>query len=49
MVAALANLTLNDELFYRVVPNDQDFDGKYTGSCNLQPGNHEVSRCIASF
>ncbi|XP_028967496.1 calpain-A [Galendromus occidentalis] len=36
MVAALANLTLNDELFYRVVPNDQDFEGKYTGAFHFR-------------
>lgn len=33
MVAALANLTLNDELFNRVVPQDQNFDNEYTGQC----------------
>ncbi|CAN7999694.1 unnamed protein product, partial [Ixodes hexagonus] len=31
MVASAANLTLNDELFYRVVPDDQDFDTDYAG------------------
>lgn len=31
MVAALANLTLNDELFNRVVPQDQGFTSGYTG------------------
>ncbi|XP_077522324.1 calpain-B-like isoform X10 [Amblyomma americanum] len=31
MVASTANLTLNDELFYRVVPEDQSFDQDYAG------------------
>lgn len=31
MVAAAANLTLNDELFYRVVPQDQSFHCDYAG------------------
>lgn len=31
MVAAAANLTLNDELFYRVVPEDQSFEQDYAG------------------
>lgn len=31
MVAALANLTLNPELFERVVPGDQSFEEGYTG------------------
>ncbi|KAM7289764.1 calpain-A isoform X6 [Ixodes scapularis] len=31
MVASAANLTLNDELFYRVVPEDQGFDSDYAG------------------
>lgn len=31
LLAAVANLTLNDKLFYQVVPNDQGFDDKYAG------------------
>ncbi|XP_037500849.1 LOW QUALITY PROTEIN: calpain-A-like [Rhipicephalus sanguineus] len=31
MVASAANLTLNDELFYRVVPDDQSFHEDYAG------------------
>lgn len=31
MVASTANLTLNDELFYRVVPDDQSFHEDYAG------------------
>lgn len=31
MVAAAANLTLHDELFYRVVPEDQSFEQDYAG------------------
>lgn len=31
MVASAANLTLHDELFYRVVPEDQGFDSDYAG------------------
>ncbi|KAF8797221.1 Calpain-A like protein [Argiope bruennichi] len=31
LLAAVANLTLNDSLFYRVVPNDQSFISDYAG------------------
>lgn len=31
-MAAAANLTLRDELFYRVVPPDQSFTENYAGS-----------------
>lgn len=31
MVASTANLTLSDELFSRVVPEDQSFDQDYAG------------------
>ncbi|KAG8172302.1 hypothetical protein JTE90_008708, partial [Oedothorax gibbosus] len=31
LLAAVANLTLNDALFYRVVPNDQSFVSQYAG------------------
>ncbi|XP_060848127.1 calpain-A-like isoform X2 [Rhopalosiphum padi] len=31
LLAAIANLTLNEKLFYQVVPNDQGFDNKYAG------------------
>lgn len=31
LLAAVANLTLNEKLFYQVVPNDQEFDDKYAG------------------
>ncbi|KAE9522347.1 hypothetical protein AGLY_017259 [Aphis glycines] len=31
LLAAVANLTLNEKLFYQVVPNDQGFDNKYAG------------------
>ncbi|GIY53238.1 calpain-B [Caerostris extrusa] len=31
LLAAVANLTLNDSLFYRVVPNDQSFVSDYAG------------------
>ncbi|OQR72424.1 calpain-A-like [Tropilaelaps mercedesae] len=36
MVAALANLTLNDELFNRVVPQDQGFADDYTGAFHFR-------------
>lgn len=31
LLAAVANLTLNEKLFNQVVPNDQEFDEKYAG------------------
>lgn len=31
LLAAVANLTLSDQLFYQVVPNDQGFEDKYAG------------------
>lgn len=31
LLAAVANLTLNEKLFYQVVPNDQGFEDKYAG------------------
>lgn len=31
LLAAVANLTLNEKLFHQVVPNDQGFDNKYAG------------------
>lgn len=36
MVAAAANLTLNDELFYRVVPQDQSFTDGYCGAFHFR-------------
>ena len=35
LMAAAANLTLRDELFYRVVPPDQSFTENYAGIENL--------------
>lgn len=31
LLAAIANLTLNNKLFHQVVPHDQGFNDKYAG------------------
>ncbi|PRD24556.1 UNVERIFIED_CONTAM: CalpB [Trichonephila clavipes] len=36
LLAAVANLTLNDSLFYRVVPNDQSFVSDYAGAFHFR-------------
>ncbi|XP_022710373.1 calpain-A-like isoform X2 [Varroa jacobsoni] len=48
MVAALANLTLNDELFNRVVPQDQNFDNEYTGAFHFRvwKANRWIDVCV---
>lgn len=39
LMAAAANLTLRDELFYRVVPPDQSFTENYAGKRALKDEN----------
>ena len=47
MLVAAANLTLRDELFYRVVPPDQSFTENYAGTfpVNLSQNNCNVNEC----
>lgn len=49
LLAAAANLTLKDELFYRVVPPDQSFTENYAGLFIFQVLNSVLIFLFSSF